>query len=209
MKVKMIYLLGLAILSFGFIACSNDNPNNPQPEIETIDKTVDIVSDANIINLTKSQEATAAACRDFALNVFNAIDSDNKNVILSPTSLSIALSMLANGAQDKTLVEILNALGYQGIDMSLYNLNDHSKIIAYQLTGVDQNVRLSMANSLWTDSSFPIKDSFQENLKSLFSAESFTLNLRSDEARKTINDWCSDKTNGNIPEFLPGLEHEI
>ena len=59
-----------------------------------------------------STEPLETIYQKFAFTLFNKVAEDgNKNVILSPFSAQIALSMVQNGAAGNTLTEIQEAMG--------------------------------------------------------------------------------------------------
>ena len=78
---KILILIGLLITSMNLMA------QDSTPSLETV-------------------------YQKFSFTLFNKVADDvNKNVILSPLSAQIALSMLENGAVGKTLSEMQEALG--------------------------------------------------------------------------------------------------
>lgn len=120
------------------------------------------------------------------------------NTVESPLSLTYALGMLANGAQDETLDEILDLLGVENID----ELNSCMDKVDRNLRGADRKVTLEIANSLWFNKGFQPKPEYKEAIKAGYNAELNTEQLDSDAAMKRINKWCTNKTNGMINNFL-------
>lgn len=202
MKVKIIGSTVAMMMAFSFTSCDGTTPAKPEYDMESVDKTVGISSDANLIQLTKSQQRVIASNKEFSLNVFNRLYKSNENTLLSPLSLTMAVSMLANGAEGETLEEILNTLGGSSNNLDIEKLNENCKILSSRLSKVDTKVKLSLANSLWTDVSFPVLESYKASLSSTFAADAYTAKLNTEETRKAINEWCSSKTDGKIPEFL-------
>ncbi len=143
-------------------------------------------------NPTADQQAAAA---DFALRLFRAANESGKSTLISPLSVSIALSMTANGAKGETLAQMEQTLG-----MSLDELN------AYYLTyrkALEHNETLRMANSIWFTNRdhFTVNRDFLQTNANYYGAGAFQAPF--DESTvKDINNWVKEKTNGMIPEIL-------
>ena len=104
-------------------------------------------------------------------------EQDKGNVILSPLSADIVLSMVQQGAAGQTLSEMDTWFA------PLYLQNDE---------------QLKVANSIWIEPAFPVKKSFFAACKP-FNAEVYNKPIKPAE----VNHWVSDKTNGKIPTILP------
>ncbi len=175
-------------------ACQNDDGGNSH-----VPKTY------QPIELTETQTRMASESTDFAFRFFKAADevignnTQNKDkLILSPLSASYALSMVANGADGKTLTELTDALGFSGF--SIEEINAYNQKLVKELVQQDNTTILSMANSLWMFDDFQVLDSYRDAMAQNYDAE-----VRQEErskAKEAINAWCSNKTNGCIPEFL-------
>lgn len=150
----------------------------------------------------------AKAVTKFSFNAFNAaVKSDvaNKNSVFSPVSLSLAMSMVLNGAKAETRSEIEQALQLKGLSMD--TINKASKAYSALMMNMDPKVKIEIANSLWADARFPIHQAFKDTLKAEFSAEVANVDFRDSEAAKTrINTWISNKTNKLIPEMLKTVD---
>lgn len=157
------------------------------------------------IELNRVEQAIVVKQNEFSCNFFkntleNSIVNNRKFVLASPISASMALSLLANGAAGETQKEILNALGFKNADMDAVNTFNFR--LCDELKKVDNTVSLSLANSLWFDTDFKVKQSFIDDNVSSYGAEIFVEELASPETFIKINEWCSNKTNGLIPHFL-------
>ena len=127
---------------------------------------------------------------EFFKNV-NAVEPGTSNVVVSPYSAAVAFSMLAEGAQGQTRVELDNALG--GV---LYKASD---------LGSNDTVVVKSANSLWLDDNFSPRNRYVNLLEKEFDAFVDVENFASPVAVKAINNWCSEHTNGKIPEIIKEL----
>ncbi len=127
----------------------------------------------------------------------------NENVMISPLSISYALSMTLNGADGATRDSIIKALRLNGITMDA--LNTSFKDLTSALLSVDQRVLMSIANSVWTEKDFVVKQSFIDILTEYYEAESKSFDINDPSAPAKINAWIEDKTNGLIKNMVDKL----
>lgn len=150
------------------------------------------------IPLTRSEQEIVANGNDLGYKMLKTTYNAGLNTVESPLSLTYALGMLANGAQGETLDEIMDLLGVENID----ELNSCMDKVDRNLRGADRKVTLEIASSLWFNKGFQPKPEYKEPIKAGYDAELHTEQLDSDAAMKSINKWCSNKTNGMINNFL-------
>ena len=105
MKTKINAILLILILSVA--GCSRNLTPVPEP--------ADIVMTTKSLELVKADNA-------FTFNLFNKIpDSQGHNVMVSPLSISLALSMALNGADGSTKTDMITALGLNGLTVDEIN----------------------------------------------------------------------------------------
>lgn len=168
-------------------ACSEDSSNTPIPRVD--------------IPMSRAESEIVNTTNSFSLRFFKKVlETENNNFGASPMSLSIALSMTANGASGEALSEILETIGFEAKDMK--DVNTFNSRIVKDLCAVDRTTKISLANSMWIDNSFDVKPGFISDNRNEYGAEIFNENLGSSTTMKKINNWCKDKTNGMIPNFL-------
>lgn len=201
MKRRFILFALSVIGAVACVSCSN----------ETVDENVneqDQTSSLKYAPITLSDEEVKLTNSgvDFAFNLFRNIEKDSgDNVVLSPFSVTMALSMLTNGTSGETLNEILTALGYDGSEIS--TLNEYNKKLIEGLTLPTFNETVfSVANSLWVDDAYEPFSEYIADLQESYSAEVFKLSLY--DAASQINEWCNAKTKGRISRVF-GTEEKI
>ena len=93
----------------------------------------------------------AAADTAFGFRLLNAIQKATPagNVVLSPVSAALALSMVLNGASGETKDEMLQALSLDGRDLDAINAANAQLIKLIRTPTRD--VTLSVADSLWVN----------------------------------------------------------
>ena len=139
--------------------------------------------------------AQQAANMDFALRLFRAADNSDRNTLISPLSVSVALAMTANGAKGETLAQMEQTLGMRLDELNAYYL-------AYR-EALENNESLRLANSVWFTGSerFTVNRSFLQRNADCYGAGAFQAPFDKTTV-KDINDWVKEKTNGIIPEIL-------
>jgi len=126
-------------------------------------------------------------------------DGEN-NIVLSPTSISLALSMTYNGASESTKLAMAKTLKIQGFDIQ--KLNEQSNSLIKSLTNPDPQVTLSIANSIWAKKGIPILPTFFTINTKYYNATIQSLDFSLDTSADTINTWVSKNTKGKIPTIV-------
>jgi serpin B len=143
----------------------------------------------------------------FGLDLFKRLAQAEPrgNVIVSPLSAGLALSMVANGATGETREGIMRTLA---TGMGIEGLNPANAALAAALRTDD--LELAVANSLWAREGVPFRPSFMERNRQFYRAEVATLDFNSPDAARRINDWASRNTNGRITEMVqPPLDGDL
>ena len=138
----------------------------------------------------------------FGFNLFNEIrkTEQNKNIFISPFSVSVALAMTLNGAANETEQEMMNVLQLQGLNSE--SINAGYGQLQHKLQASDPKVTLTLANSLWARQGIQFKQDFLQRNIQFFRAEISTLDFDDPSASQTINQWVNTKTNGKIQKSL-------
>lgn len=145
----------------------------------------------------------------FAINLmhkFNNEDS-NTNMFFSPFSISMALSMLYQGAETTTKDCMAKTLNYTGMSDEEINQSyvDHMKYFK----NLNSHVELNVSNSIWMRDGLIVKDSFISKNKEIFNAQISYLDFANPSACDTINKWIHDSTKGKIDKMLTPPIHPL
>lgn len=170
-----------------FSSCSDD----AQKE-EDAHKEAPIIA----VKLTPEEHDLIKDLKTFSIDFFrSSCEVCNGNIMLSPLSMYIPLSILANGARRETKNEILNVLGIESDKLDAINkLN--AKLMA-ELPMVDVNADFSLANSLWLNDSYEVLESYVDDIKTKYEANIFT-DIFTYKTSERINKWGNEKTKGLI-----------
>jgi len=142
--------------------------------------------------------------KSFGLDLFKQINSnsDASNLFISPLSVSMALDMTLNGAQNDTKSGMKEALRQS--DLSLDAINKSNQSLIKLLTHLDPKVNIKLANSIWYKNNFTVEQDFIDVNQSYYDAEVQGLDFSSADAANQINNWVSDKTESLIDEIIKG-----
>lgn len=137
----------------------------------------------------------------FAAELFRRTAQNSGNTLISPLSVSIALSMTANGANEQTRTEMESVLG-----CSMESINEY---MSYYLSniGYDNRVKVNIANSIWfrDDEKLTVKEDFLNTNSQYYGAEIYASPF-DDGTVQDINGWVENETDGMIPELLRELD---
>ncbi|XP_062099209.1 serpin-ZX [Humulus lupulus] len=128
----------------------------------------------------------------------------DSNVVFSPSSIHVVLSLIAAGSKGSTLDQLLSFLKFKSSD----HLNSFaSELVAVVLSDGTSSggPRLSFANGAWVERSLPLKSSFQQVVETTYKATVNQVDFQTKAAEVTgvVNSWAEKETNGLIKEVLP------
>ena len=132
---------------------------------------------------------------------------DLPNVMISPASVSIALGMAYNGAETTTRDAFEEVLNYEGLTRE--EVNEITRELIHVLVTNVQGNLLEIANSLWYNQGFPVKEDFISLNSHYYAAEVQELDFGSADAVNTINDWVSEHTHGKIDEIIDAIDPAV
>ncbi len=129
---------------------------------------------------------------DFSIEFL--LRAGGENVLISPLSAAICLSMIFNGADGETLAEFERMFG--GIEIDA--LNEYFKSF---IDGIDGE-KVKVADSIWvnSDKKDPTEE-FLKRVKSYYNSEVYKAKFDS-KLVTDINNWAANKTEGMIKEIL-------
>lgn len=136
---------------------------------------------------TSTPGSEIAYSMSFIRHVAANVDK-NENIVISPYSAGVALSMLAEGAEGQTKEEFNKAL------------NDC--LFKAEYLGGNDTVIVNSVNSLWVDDNFSIRNRYLFLLDKDYDALATTLNFSDPATVQAINNWCSEHTNGKIKDII-------
>ncbi len=159
--------------------------------------------------------AAGSAISALGLDLYRAIAAGGEaNVVLSPTSIALALAMARAGARGQTAAEMDAVMRDLGSDANAAWLNALDQALATRSgtfkddSGQDLAVALHIANAPFAQEGMPLEQAYLEALASRFGAGLRLVDYvgATEDARKQINAWVDEQTEQRIPELLgPGV----
>lgn len=140
---------------------------------------------------------------EFGINLLKDVATierhSKEDIIISPLSASMALGMLAVGAQGETREQIVKTLGLNS------DISDKDLLMYYQrlftIFPLSDTTTLSLANAVWWSS--PLKKNYVKTAESLFKANLEEVDFaNAKSAALIINNWTADKTRNRILEIV-------
>ncbi len=189
----------------------SDAPSEPKDSLYPADKncwvppTMGSAPAAEIAPATAAEvDSAVAASNAFTFDLHQRMaEAEGGNQFISPFNLNTCMAMVYAGAGSETAEGIAGALKLEGLE------GDRVAAAVGQLSGgaavQSDGVKLSISNRLFSEQTYPVKDSFKAVTRDQFGAEATSLNIQGDPdgSRQTINKMVSDDTNERIPELFP------
>lgn len=192
--IRTALALLLAASIFALTACASVRAENL---IDGIKK------DAVPVVGRQPDESFIRQSMDFAAGLFKKGVKRGENSLISPLSVMVALAMTANGAEGKTLEEMLAALGG---DMTESELNEYLCFFLNNLPN-GKNCRVVPANSIWIRNDFEVEQAFLKTDADYYGADVFHAPFDENTAGD-INRWVKKNTDGMIDGILNGIDPE-
>ncbi len=143
------------------------------------------------------------AINDFGFDIFRVLPVDS-NLFISPTSISMALTMTSFGASGSTLREMLETLRLSKLDEQ--DILEGCREIVKFLNEKSEEYVMKIANAIWAQQGYPFLEGFlkivSENFQASVEEVDFVDQAQREQTRARINGWVRDVTNGKIPELI-------
>ena len=204
MKKNLFFGLAAMALSSLMLSCSSSEDEVSFGETKTI---VNMLSESEPINLTPEQQVFAYDNNQFALNFLNTVnetDLSGKSFIYSPLSITYVLGMVNDAATGLTEKELEETLGFN--EGGIQAVNDYCKKLIDGLPKVDDKVTLNIANAIFLNKDWTLKQQFTQDMQTYYDAKAEALDFKAPETLDHINGWCNEKTNGMIPTILDEID---
>lgn len=173
----------------GATEARSDAPRNTTPDVS--DEALQTLVEGNIA---------------FAADLYRQLQEKDGNLFFSPHSVSVALAMTYAGARGETADQMAETLHF-----TLPQENLHAAFNALDLAlqpdedADDETFTLNIANSLWAEETYTFRDEFLDLLARNYGAGLRLVDFinQYEAARKAINQWVEEKTEGKIKNLIP------
>lgn len=196
MKKYLIFIITL-FLCFTF-ACKKEKTSVTEP---TNNKTINSYFDnsyAYRLNKLNSTYVTIYPKKSYIDYIYQfsdkytniLVDEIDKNIVYSPINIYVYLSALSEASSGNTKEELINALGTDG------DLKTYLQYLISDINYGDENGLLKMANGLWFNRKYTVKEEFLDVFSKYYYGEAFATDFSS-QAKDVMANWVNDNT-GNM-----------
>jgi len=195
--MKRLIIVSAAALALAATACVNSqNLGDEHNEYKPLELT------------TKGAEFVQKG-ESFTFEFIDRINTEaEKDYIISPLSMQFLLGMILDGAQGETADQIAEVLGYGAGENA--QVNEYCLSMLTQLPKLDKKTKIAIANAIYVDKGYDLKDSYKGEVGKYYKAAVSNLDFSDGaSALKEINGWCSKNTNGMIPKILDEVSPEM
>ncbi len=167
------------------------------------------IEDETPLDLIAAQKRLVQSDNEFGIKLFKQIhqqEEADKNIFISPLSISMALGMTLNGAAGDTRTAMQTTLEHHGLTQA--QINQVYRNLINRFNALDPDVRMDIANSIWYRQDFTVLQDFIQTNQQYFDAETHSLDFDDPNAKDIINQWVEAATNGKIPEIIDEIYPE-
>jgi serpin B len=154
----------------------------------------------------RNNSAAVTASNAFGLEFYKKIRNkfpDKKNILVSPLSAFLAISMLYNDADKETKESIAQVLRSQGI--SPQDLNRANSLLQKALESNSESFQINIANALFIHKDNIFKKAFINRVTKAYQALIEKKDFQDPETVTSINDWVKTHTKGTIESIVDQL----
>ncbi|XP_055989221.1 corticosteroid-binding globulin-like [Sorex fumeus] len=169
----------------------------------------DTNEDNEDMNINSPYQKLAPNNIDFAFNLFQYLQglAPDDNIIFSPISISMALSMMALGAGSQTGTQILQGSGFNHSQIPDSEIHQSFQELYHLLRQSDDNLEMSMGNTLFFKQSLKLMDLSSEDLQRYYGLEKVAIDFKNwAKGSRQINEYIKSKTQGKISDLLSDLK---
>lgn len=145
----------------------------------------------------------ADAINNFGFELYRKLQGTN-NLFFSPFSLSVALSIVLEGATNMTAVQMMNGLHFSESNIRPEEVKVGFKRLMKSLKSKRSDYQFENANLLLLQDKFAFKSQFSNTVYRHYKPLLGSVNFAADglNIKRNVNDWVKRRTHGKIGEFL-------
>ena len=140
-----------------------------------------------------------------------------ENLIVSPFSVWLPLTALANASDEAAMEELLSALGLSGADMAAQNeltgqmlrsLRQEERREWLRQYGEEMDSPLKIANAVFVGEDVKLRKAFESVFTDVYQGRIFCVDFTGDGAVEQVNAWAREQTNGEIRDLISHFDPE-
>lgn len=206
MRRNLLIKAAIAACSVVLLSCSSSEDEQEGTE----KKFVNMVAERQSVQLTPEQRVFVKDNNKFSINFLKTVNEGNQSgnsFVFSPLSITYVLGMVNDGSTGTTEKELEETLGFHSGGIKA--VNEYCKNLIENLPKADKNVTLDIANAIFLNKRYSLKEQFRQDMKRYYDAQAEALDFGSPETLKHINGWCKEKTNGMIPSIIENVDENM
>ena len=206
MRSNLLIKAAIAACSVVLLSCSSAE----EEQVGTEKKFVNMVAERQSVQLTPEQRVFVKDNNKFSMNFLKTVNEGNQSgnsFVFSPLSITYVLGMVNDGSTGTTEKELEETLGFHSGGIKA--VNEYCKNLIENLPKADKNVTLDIANAIFLNKRYSLKEQFRQDMKRYYDAQAEALDFGSPETLKHINGWCKEKTNGMIPSIIEKVDEKM
>lgn len=203
MRSNLLIKAAIAACSVVLLSCSSSE----EEQVGTEKKFVNMVAERQSVQLTPEQRVFVKDNNKFSINFLKTVNEGNQSgnsFVFSPLSITYVLGMVNDGSTGTTEKELEETLGFHS--GGIKTVNEYCKNLIENLPKADKNVTLDIANAIFLNKRYSLKEQFRQDMKRYYDAQAEALDFGSPETLKHINGWCKERTNGMIPSIIENVD---
>lgn len=195
-------LLALVVITSTVAGCGSLAGRQPA----SYDRAADITMRKVLPAQAEALPEVASATRNLGLTMLAAAPAD-ANSVVSPSSLTMALAMLTEGARGRTLEELEATLGASGearrdafaaLRGSFATMDGDPAIV--QRAELPEQPLVHLADQVVVDDGYQIEPGYLEALADGFGVGVRRTDLSSSSAKQVLSEWVREHTGGLVKE---------
>ncbi|ASS64899.1 MULTISPECIES: serpin family protein [unclassified Paenibacillus] len=197
-RISALVLLGMSMLMAGCGLSAQDKEAKAEKEFLGQSGRIHDQEQARSKAALTLDKTYLQAANAFGLSLFRELakEDKDKNIVLSPYSVSEALGMAWNGSGGKTMEEMAQAVGWSGSQPEEIAAN--SRELRSYLRLPAEGVKLKASNSFWYQKGLHLLEPYEATLKNSYEASLQAVDLPSPKTVEAMNEWTSKHTEGMI-----------
>lgn len=198
---RTIFVLSLCLMITILLAACQPNPSGTGVLQSKIQR-------GNPVTSQEDQTAVVDGTNQFATDLYQVINDRDGNLLFSPLSISMALSMTYGGARGATAEQMASILHLPQDRDTHAIMNWLDQELESRANGPEgkrnSGFELSIANSIWGQIDFPFLSEYIDLLAANYGAGMRVTDFvnQPEPSRLAINRWVSNETHKKIPELF-------
>uniref|UniRef100_A0A8C5KQF3 Corticosteroid-binding globulin n=1 Tax=Jaculus jaculus TaxID=51337 RepID=A0A8C5KQF3_JACJA len=171
--------------------------------------TVQAMDPSAVVSARSPHRGLAPTNVDFAFDLFQHLVAwaPNKNIFISPVSISMTLAMLSLGSGSRTRSQLLQGLGFNLTAISEAEIHQGFQYLHHLLGELERSLEMIMGNALFLDHNLELLESFSADIKHYYESEALATDFQDwERASREINEYVRNKTKGKIVDVSSDLD---